>query len=161
MKKLLTLAILASTLLLSGCWETAKGEKIGNIVKVSQEGAVCKTYEAEIIRGGLNGGTGSNGTAFFFTIENSEMAKQLQDAMEAQKEVKIRYHSEMNSWCRSNSGDHFLDSFEIIDHSKTGEPNTAKQDVTKSVTIDDRQHIMMELLANQQRLMELLVQGQK
>ena len=54
------------------------GEKIGQVVKLSQEGIIRKTWEAQLIRGGMNGGSGSFGTVpFDFTIESDEMVKKV------------------------------------------------------------------------------------
>ena len=88
------------------------GEKIGQIVKVSKEGFFCKTWEAQLIRGGMNDGSGSFGTVpFDFTIENGGMAKIVTDAMRNQTEVVITYETEGMYWfCRSGSGGRFLKS---------------------------------------------------
>jgi hypothetical protein len=67
------------------------GEKVGIFTKINSQGLIYKTYEAEIIRGGMNGGTGNLGQAFQFTVPSS-LYKDAHDALEAQAEVKIRYH---------------------------------------------------------------------
>jgi len=105
---------LVAVLALSGCIENGNGEKVGQITKVSKEGAVCPTWEAEIIRGGFSGGSGVQGQSFHFTIENNDaLVKQVQDAMDHQREVKIHYRSEMFTACRSEH-DNFLVSLEIV-----------------------------------------------
>lgn len=112
-KKTLALAIAASVLL-TGCYETGAGKKVGMITKVAQEGLVCKTFEASIQRGGFNGGTGVNGQAFNFTIESPELAKKAEDLMNRQVEVEITYSSELVSFCRSEHGSHFLKDIKEI-----------------------------------------------
>lgn len=101
-------------LLLSGCWEIKKGEKTGYIVKLAQEGAFIKTYEAELIRGGFNNGSGSNGASFDFTIENLSLLPIIQESIDNHKIVKIKYHQEFATIGRCESNDYFLDDIEIV-----------------------------------------------
>ena len=86
------------------------GEKIGQIVKLSKQGMIWKTWEAQLIRGGMVGGTGSFGTTpFDFTIEDEKMAKQAQEYMRNQAEVLITYRREGLYWLsRTDSGGDFL-----------------------------------------------------
>lgn len=110
------LAVMILPLMLTGCYETEKAEKIGTIVKVgSGEGIFIKTIEAEIIRGGFSAGSGASGQAFHFTVEDSKVAEQLRKAMDEQKEIKITYHREFFTMFRSESHSTFLDSFEVIE----------------------------------------------
>lgn len=110
---------------LSGCYETSNGEKIGIITKIAKQGVFCQTWEAEIIRGGLNGGTGVNGSAFHFTVADDATAKKITEAMEAGQEVKISYRAEMATFCRSDSENHFLKSFEVLEQKKSSTPGVA------------------------------------
>ena len=112
MKKILLVGLIA--LSLQGCWETSKGEKIGVIVKCASEGVIVKTYECELIRGGMNGGSGSFGKSFHFTVENKNDIPILEEALNNQSEVKIAYHIEIASWLRSENNSTFLDSIRII-----------------------------------------------
>lgn len=112
MRYLLGLCILV----LSGCKDTGYGDKVGQIIKLSKQGFVCKTWEAELIRGGLNNGSGASSTVFDFTIENEALVKYVQDALDKQYEVKIHYNMEFTTACRSDSGDHFLDSIERLNN---------------------------------------------
>jgi hypothetical protein len=113
MKKIL-ITILAA-LLLTGCWETKNGEKIGTVVKLAKEGIICKTWEGEIIRGGMNNGSGSFGTRpFYFTVESPELLKKIQNALDSQKEIKIKYHQELITFCRTETDDYFIDDIEIM-----------------------------------------------
>lgn len=111
--KLLAVVILSAAL--TGCGlnpSPGDGEKIGQIVKVQKRGLFWKTWEAELIRGGMNGGCGSFGTTpFEFTIENDETAKAAITNMETQTEVVIKYRMEgIYSITRSESSGHFLNS---------------------------------------------------
>jgi hypothetical protein len=157
MIKRTVLVAFAATLVLSGCIENGNGEKVGQITKVSKEGAVCPTWEAEIIRGGFNGGSGVQGQAFHFTIENNDaLLKQVQDAMNNQQEVKIHYRSEMATLCRSEH-DNFLVGIEIVkpqaDKTRTTASSESVSPVAGSITDPD----VVELLQVQAKLINRLV----
>ena len=53
--------------------DPGEGSKIGRIVKVSHQGMFFKTWEATLVRGGLNDGSGVIGRAFEFTIEEVQL----------------------------------------------------------------------------------------
>lgn len=113
MKKLLLVALLP--LALTSCWETAKGDKVGVVVKCASEGVLIKTYECELIRGGMNSGSGSFGTPFHFTAENKADVPVLEDALNNQREVHISYHQELITLFRSETDNNmFLDSIQIV-----------------------------------------------
>jgi hypothetical protein len=116
--KLGVVLLISSTL--SGCWTVSNGEKIGTIVKISKEGLLIKTNEAELIRGGMNNGSGSFGRPFDFTIESEDMLKTANFALENAKEVKIKYHQELATMWRCKSNNYFLDSIEIINKDNKG-----------------------------------------
>lgn len=124
MKKLFSLSSLCNVAIvlivsqmmlhLTGCGvnNPAKGSKIGQVVKVTHSGVFSKTWEAQLIRGGMSNGSGAFGvTPFDFTIENEEQAKQVQEYMDKQTEVIITYRSEgIYSAFRTDSGGHFLET---------------------------------------------------
>ena len=87
MKK--TIALICISFLMGGCWEKAKGEKIGTLVKIANEGFWWKTHEGELIRGGMNDGSGSIGKSFHFTIERDDIFEIAQKAMNDNKQVHI------------------------------------------------------------------------
>jgi hypothetical protein len=113
-------------LFLSGCLVTGQGEKRGEIVKLAQEGVVCKTWEGELIRGGMSNGSGSFGVRpFAFTVENLNLLEKVKFALENNKEVKLVYHHEAFTFCRSErqkigsgsddyDGGNFLDDIQFI-----------------------------------------------
>lgn len=123
MKKILGVLVCLS---LSGCLVTREGDKVGTVTKLAQQGIFVKTWEGQIIRGGLNGGNGGFGAVFNFTVEKPEVLAQLQLAMDKGQEVKIHYHKEAVTWLRSEScnskdkdgvnGDcnYFVDSVTVI-----------------------------------------------
>lgn len=111
-KKIIILLMLSYSL--TGCWETAKGEKIGTLVKLSDEGFFIKTHEGELIRGGMSDGSGSFGKSFHFTIENQDAFNTAQDAMNNNKQVHIYYHKEWVTLWRCESDNIFVDKIEVV-----------------------------------------------
>jgi hypothetical protein len=95
MKKLFLSLVLLSTLcLLTGCWTVQKGQKSGIIVKVAKEGKFWGTYEGEMVLGGLENASGVSGRAFHFTLGQfkSDLVKQADFAMQNNKHVVLSYH---------------------------------------------------------------------
>ena len=154
MKKLII--VLIGLVLLTGCWDTGTGDKIGVITRLNKQGVFCKTWEGEIIRGGMNTGTGVMGQAFHFTIENDELAQQVQDALDKQLEVKIEYRSELVTFCRSDSpGNYLLTSIEIIE--SEAHTNTVQDEQSSVVEFrSSRDETIDQLLQVQARLIEQL-----
>jgi hypothetical protein len=82
--------------LLSSCSIStpSKGQKIGVIVKLSECGVFNKTWEGELIRGGLSDGSGVIGSTFHFTIEDPVVLELAVRYFEDQREVQITYQTE-------------------------------------------------------------------
>ena len=97
---------LACAALLTGCWQTSVGEKRGVVVKVAKEGMFWGTYQGELIRGGLSDATGANGRSFNFNIGafKSSLLVKLNEAMEKNKPISLRYHCE--AWVMPWRGTH-------------------------------------------------------
>jgi hypothetical protein len=110
MRALRLSALLLMIPLLSGCWTTEEGEKVGNIVKISREGAFVSTWEVTLIRGGMNDGSGAFGASSQYTVENDKLAFKLQQLMGEKKQVTIKFHKEAfwHPW-RTDSLGYFLD----------------------------------------------------
>lgn len=146
----LAILILSSPLLLGGCWDMGGGEKIGSVTRLQRTGAFCKTWEGEIIRGGLNSGSGVVGNAFHFTIEDDALAQQVQRAMEAQQEVKITYKKEAITLCRSDSDSYFLTKIEPLN--AVSVPPTQSKEVTGIAVPVKPTDITQELLRQNQQM---------
>lgn len=95
MKRLILSIIPALLLACNVNTNPCTGEKIGQIVKLNKTGMISTTWEAELIRGGMSGGSGVVGIApFDFTIEGDSLAKIAQAAMTRQTEVTVKYRIE-------------------------------------------------------------------
>lgn len=123
MKKLFTI-ITNSILFLSGCgagFDSGEGKKIGRIVKIGKHGMFCPTYEAEIIRGGFNDGSGVNGTSLHFSIKSHKLYERLTEAMENQEEIELKYsRREFSGICYSETGI-IATGFTVLKHKKDKE----------------------------------------
>lgn len=100
---------------MAGCYmnpDPGTGKKIGRIVQFSKQGMLCKTWEGELIRGGLSDGSGSFGGSLHFTVEDASMASIALDAFEKQYDVIIDYRKEfIHSIARSERADaYFVES---------------------------------------------------
>jgi hypothetical protein len=78
---------------------------MGVIVKCANEGFIFKTYECEIIRGGMADASGAFGKSFHFTVENKDMIPIFEAAMMEQKKVRLDYHQEWVTWLRTETKD--------------------------------------------------------
>lgn len=109
------LAAIAAPVFLGINFAPGEGEKVGQIVKLAKTGMIRQTWEAEIVRGGFQGGGGVNGQAFDFTVEGDTLAARLRALMEKQAEVRITYRTEgIYSPLRSASAGHFLVSIDTV-----------------------------------------------
>jgi hypothetical protein len=114
MKHLSLIASLFVLAFVPGCGcnihHPGKGQKIGQIVKLSYGGVFRDTWEGQLIRGGLSDGSGTVGIApFDFTVEDKALIPIIQGYMSNQTEVIITYQTEgIYSVLRSNSGGDFL-----------------------------------------------------
>jgi len=106
---------LALATLLAGCGEYSDGERVGTIQKFSTKGLVAKTWEGEMLLGGLrrksstdgNGNTTTNMVAniWMFTVEDPALIAEVQQLMESGAPVRAHYRQEvMGSPFRTETG---------------------------------------------------------
>ncbi len=67
-------------------WVYSSGERAGYVQKLSQKGWLCKTYEGELI---LVSMPGTQAEKFFFTAQNDDVAKKLNETIG--KRVRLIY----------------------------------------------------------------------
>ncbi len=156
------------SVVLTGCYDTGSGKKVGMITKVAQEGFFYKTYEASIQRGGFNGGTGVNGQAFGFTIENPELAKKVEDMMNRNAEVEISYKSEWITFARSENDNHFLVDIKEINApvqtnvgNVNSKPNVVTDNVPKIRNDNDLNTQLLQMLQAQNQMLQVLIQSRQ
>jgi len=91
------------------------GTKVGTVIKLAQEGFLqsCKTWEGELIRGGMNNGSGAFSTKpLYFTVNDPGLLREVQAALDGQYEVEVTYIQFYGPmFCASeNEGNYFLTS---------------------------------------------------
>lgn len=91
-----------------------QGTKVGTVIKLSQHGFFdsCKTWEGELLRGGMQGGSGGfSTTPLHFTVNDPTLLKQVQQALDEQYEVEVTYTEYFGPMgCSSDSNAVFLGS---------------------------------------------------
>jgi len=110
MRKMWWLAM--AVVILTGCnKQVGRGEKVGTIIKLSQEGYFVKTWEGEMVRGGMNGGSGAFSTKpLHFTVADQQLLPLVQKAFDDQREVVVTFEGHWNilgsfySECNDESG---------------------------------------------------------
>jgi hypothetical protein len=107
--------LFAALLLVCGCNRmVGRGEKVGTIIKLAQEGFWVKTWEGEMIRGGMNSGNGAFSTKpLHFTVMDESLLPKVQAAFDNQKEVIVTYEERLNTFTftsECNEGCKFLTS---------------------------------------------------
>jgi hypothetical protein len=95
---IILMAILAVVVVFVGPCKTnfshGTGTKVGQVVKLSKQGWLRDTWEGQIVRGGLNAGSGGFSTVpFDFTVESEDLAKRVDELMRQQTEVVISYRT--------------------------------------------------------------------
>lgn len=112
MKKIAALSI---ALVLCGCGEYSDGERVGVIQKFSSKGLVVKTWEGELLLGGLKrkSSTDSDGNShtsmvanvWEFTVEDPELVAKVKALADAGEPVRAFYRQEvMASPFRTHTG---------------------------------------------------------
>lgn len=77
----------------------SEGSRVGNVTKLSRKGGKYKTWEGELVMGGIRTGHDSDGNAtvsgnvWAFTVEGdrTDLVEALQDAMDHNRTVRVRY----------------------------------------------------------------------
>lgn len=153
--KIKLILALAPLVLMTGCYNIGQGEKIGQVVKVNEaSGLIYKTVEVEIIRGGFSNGSGTNGQALHFTIENNPNAVALvKKAMIDGSEIKVQYHEELATIGRSDSGNTFGDKIEVL--------SAGKRDVNSTIDATVSNADMLKIINKQQDIMIKMLEQMK
>jgi hypothetical protein len=117
-------------LALCSCGDYSDGVRVGVIQKLSHKGWFVKTWEGDMLLGGLvnhsstsvdSGGNvktsvslGAN--VWSFTVEDQTLVDKVQAFADAGTPVKVTYHQEMfaSPFRTETSGDYFLVSIEAI-----------------------------------------------
>lgn len=119
MKKLFSVLMAASTLLLTSCSENySNGERIGVITQFSETGIVYKSWEGHlnVTQTGMN-----SSVPFDFSVDNDvndqNVINMLDSAAQYGWKVKLIYHETVGKNWFNNRGEtsHFVKEVEILD----------------------------------------------
>lgn len=75
----------------------SNGDRVGTVSKLSNKGLIFRSWEGQLIQGGMMNKTDSEGKSSLvantleFNVQDPEVVKQLQDAMNTGKRVKLTY----------------------------------------------------------------------
>lgn len=111
--------VLAAALMLSGCGDYSDGDRVGTIQKFSRKGLISKTWEGEMMLGGLkrhtstsmdSGGNTHSSTNMVaniweFTVEDPALVEKVKAMMDAGEQVRATYRQEyLGSPFRTETG---------------------------------------------------------
>lgn len=115
MKRILALALAVP---LAGCFELSDGQFAGQITYFTKRGFFCKTWEGQVIMGGMRKEThtasdGSSVTSSVantsrFTVEDPSLVSKIQAAFESGRPVRLNYKKEFVTFCRSDGDNNFV-----------------------------------------------------
>lgn len=125
-----TVLVVLSFVFLAGCSNYSAGERVGIITKFSYKGSIFKTWEGELLQGGLktkmnsDGQTSSVANIFEFSIDPEQKKKQnnkmlidsIQYAMETGMIVRLMYTQEFATdwdYSRGSTG-YYITDIKII-----------------------------------------------
>ena len=86
------------------------GERSGQVIKFSHKGSFpgCKTWEGEMVLGGLRGSTamdGSGANIFRFTVSDSKVQKEIQRKLDTGEHANVVYaQPHWNFPCTTDTG---------------------------------------------------------
>jgi hypothetical protein len=91
----LLIGALIVTPVLGGCYQSySVGERTGVITKLSQKGLVLKSWEGEMVLGGISDGSGTFGGTWQFSCRDAALAEKLREVSESGQRVTLEY----NEW---------------------------------------------------------------
>lgn len=97
MKKIGIIAMLLMAFMFIGCGSNySNGDRVGTISKFSKKGLLMKSWEGQMVLGGLvsNGDGGMNANTFNFTVTDPDVVEKIQTYMDSGFTVKVTY----NEW---------------------------------------------------------------
>jgi hypothetical protein len=118
MKYGITVALMC--LMLCACAENySNGERKGTVVKLSEKGLIFKSWEGELLIGGVKqkadgkGGSSTVLNVLEFNVQDKDVLKKLEDALENGTEVKLTYKQWLLSPITINS-DYVITAVKIL-----------------------------------------------
>lgn len=88
-----------------GYLDYSEGTRAGQLVKFSKRGLICKTWEGEIVLGGMKDGVVNT---FSFSVTDKTMIPVLQKAINEQTPITVSYTETWGHWYCSRDTDYLI-----------------------------------------------------
>lgn len=108
-----------------GCSQS-EGSRVGVITKFSRKGIKWKTYEGNMLTGGMDTRTNKSGnysvpSNWSFTVKDKSFIPQIQEAMDSGHRVKIGYSQKMMVMPWDGDTSYFVTDFKDLDAKESDE----------------------------------------
>lgn len=90
---------------LGGSISYSEGTRAGQLVKLSKRGMICKTWEGEIVLGGVKDGVVNT---FAFSVTDESMLPALQKAINEQTPITVSYLETWSHWYCTRDTDYLV-----------------------------------------------------
>ncbi|MCU0341430.1 MAG: hypothetical protein MUE30_16245 [Spirosomaceae bacterium] len=93
------------------------GTRVGSLVKLSRKGYIFKTYEGELLVGGMSEGTGTlNSTNWLFSVDgdNESVVNALNESQRTGQRVALHYEEKFFQLPWNGDTQYFVTSVELI-----------------------------------------------
>lgn len=90
---------------LGGSISYSEGTRAGQLVKLSKRGMICKTWEGEIVLGGVKDGVVNT---FAFSVTDESMLPKLQEAIDKQTPITVTYDETWSHWYCTRDTDYLV-----------------------------------------------------
>lgn len=91
------------------------GTRVGTLTKFSHKGLIFKSWEGQLVLGGVATNSDGNAVAntFDFSATDEDVIKNLNDALNQEKRVKVTYHQYLIKPLQIES-DYVIDKIEVV-----------------------------------------------
>jgi len=90
-KYLLLMLLLISPFLITGCWVTGRGTAQDTMYQIQYDGLIWKTYDVWLTN---DHPTESHSAIYCPEVDNIELVKKIQEAVNSKSKCTIEYHNE-------------------------------------------------------------------
>lgn len=99
--------------------EYSTGSRAGNVTKFSKKGFAFKTYEGELLMGGMRSNAEGNLTSnvFLFSVTEPAVVEEIDKALTNGQRVKLYYRQVWASGAMKGDTDYFITKVEMVDPS--------------------------------------------
>ena len=123
--KILFGLVLLGLVLISGCGQYSSGDRVGTVNKFSEKGLFSKTWEGQMLLGGLKQtGEGYEANIFSFSIDKyskhgenkDDLVSKITECLNSGKRCKLHYEEEIISSPFRSDTSYFITEVEILEN---------------------------------------------